>query len=128
VVSLDSSFLIDLLAGVSRAVVKARDLDRSGEPRWLTPPAASEVLFGGYRLGGAYLAHAKFLVDGLPLLPFDRRACHDAGRLESELASRGTPLGQADLFIAAITRLHGERLLTRDKRFRMVPGLAVEEY
>jgi predicted nucleic acid-binding protein len=127
-VSLDSSFLIDLLAGVPRAVVKARELDASGEPRYVTAPAASEVLLGGYRLGDAYLERTRLLVEGLALLPFDQAACHAVGRLGAELASRGTPLGQGDLFIAAISLRHHQRLLTRDRSFGLVPGLVTEGY
>jgi predicted nucleic acid-binding protein len=127
-VSLDSSFLIDFLAGVPRAVEKARILDRTGEPRYVTGPAAAEVLLGAYRLGGAYLARTRFLVDGLALLPFDREACHEAGRLGAEMASRGTPIGQGDLFIAAITLRHRQRLLTRDRSFSLIPDLAIEGY
>jgi predicted nucleic acid-binding protein len=69
-VSLDSSFLIDLLAGGPRAVTKAR----------------------------------------------------------AELPARGTPLGPSDLFIGVITRPQGERLLTRDRSFALVPGPAIESY
>jgi predicted nucleic acid-binding protein len=127
-VSLDSSFLIDLLAGSPRAVLKARELDQTGEPRYLTPPVASEVLVGAFHLGGTYCSRTKTLVDSLPLLAFDRVAYQEAGRLGSELAGRGTPLGQSDLFIAAITLRHGERLLTRDKSFIQVPGLTIEGY
>jgi len=127
-VSLDSSFLIDLLAGSTRAVVKARELDQRREPRFLTAPAASEVLVGAFRLGGAYFARTKILVDSLPLLAFDRPSCHEAGRLGAELVARGAALGQSDLFIAAITLRHGERLLTADRGFLKVPGLVVEGY
>jgi predicted nucleic acid-binding protein len=127
-VSLDSSFVIDLLAGERRAIEKARELDRTGEPRWITAPAAAEVLVGAYRLGGAYLTRTRQLVDSLPLLPFDRASSHEAGRLGSELAARGTSVSGAELFIAAITRRHGERLLTRDQTFGRIPGLAVEGY
>ena len=127
-VSLDSSFLIDLLAGERRAIEKARELDRTGEPRRIAAPAAAEVLIGGYRLGGAYFTRTRQLVDSLPHLPFDRAACHEAGRLGSILTERGTLVGAADLFIAAITLRHGERLLTRDQGFARIPGLAVESY
>jgi predicted nucleic acid-binding protein len=127
-VSLDSSFLIDLLAGELRAVEKARELDRTGEPRWITAPAAAEVLVGAHRLGGAYLTRTRQLVDSLPVLPFDREACHEAGRLGSELLARGASVATADLFIAAVTRRHGQRLLTRDPSFGRIPGLSVEGY
>jgi predicted nucleic acid-binding protein len=62
------------------------------------------------------------------LLPFDQAAYHEAGRLGAELASRGTPIGQGDLFIGAITLRHGQRLLTRDRSFNLIPGLAIEAY
>jgi predicted nucleic acid-binding protein len=128
VVNLDSSFLIDLLAGEPRAVAKAAELDRSEESRCVCAPAAAEVMIGAYRLGGAYLSRAKKLIDSLPLLPFDRAAYHQSGRLGSELQRRGIPLGQGDLFIAAISIQAGERLLTHDRGFSRVPGLAVETY
>lgn len=109
-------------------MAKARELDASAEPRYLTAPSAAEVLLGANRLGGVYLERTRFLVDGLPLLPFDSAAYHTAGRLGAELAARGTPLGQGDLFIAAISLRHGQRLLTRDRAFGMVPGLTIEGY
>lgn len=127
-VNLDSSFLIDLLAGEPRAVTKAAELDRSEESRYVSPPAAAEVMIGAYRLGGVYFSRAKALIDGLPLLAFDRASYHQAGRLGAELQARGIPLGQGDLFIAAISIQHGERLLTRDRGFSKVPGLGVETY
>jgi predicted nucleic acid-binding protein len=128
VVSLGSSFLIDLLAGEPGAVSRAAELDRSSEPRFLTAPAASVVLIGAYRLGGSYFERTRALVDGLPLLAFDRAGYHQAGRLGAELLKRGTPLGQGDLFVAAISMRYGERLLTNDRAFSGVPGLAVETY
>lgn len=127
-VSLDSSFLIDLLDGHPPAVRAAQDLDRRGEPRYVCAPVASEVLIGGYQLGGAYLERTRMLVDGLPLLPFDRTAYHEAGRLGTELLDRGMVLGEADLFIAAISIRYGERLLTHDKAFTRIPRLVVESY
>ena len=127
-VSLDSSFLIDLLLGKPAAIEKAADLDRRSEPRWISAPAASEVLLGGYYVGGPYLERTRVLIDGLLLHPFDRVAYHEAGRIGAELARRGVPLGQADLFIAAIAIRHGQSLVARDAAFSRVPGLRVEPY
>ncbi len=126
--SLDSSFLIDVLDGQPNTVLRARELDREGEARYLTAPAAAELLLGGYFLGGAYPERTRALVDALPLLPLDRESYHAAARLGAKLTRRGTPLGQADLFVAAITKRHGERRLARDKSFRRVPDPAVESY
>lgn len=127
-VSLDSSFLIDLLAGDRSASRRASELDVEGEIQFITAPAAAEVLVGGYRLGGQYLERAKSLVDRLPVLPFDRESYHAAGRLAAELLVRGRPLGQSDLYIAAITLRHDQPLLTRDAGFQRIPGLSVVSY
>ncbi|MGB7123485.1 MAG: PIN domain-containing protein [Thermoplasmata archaeon] len=127
-VSLDSSFVIDLLAGKAPAVTKARELDQGNEPRFITPPAAVEVLVGAHYIGGGYLSRATALVESLPVLPFDRISQHEAGRLGAELIRRGLRLGESDLFIAAISIRHGERLLARDTAFARVPGLSVESY
>jgi predicted nucleic acid-binding protein len=127
-VSLDASFLIDLLAGEGDAVAKGLELDQSREPRFVAPPAAAEVMVGAHVLGGPYLVRTRLLVDNLPVLPFDRFAYNEAGRLGAELLKRGIALGASDLFVAAITLRHGERLLTRDRSFSRVPGLLVETY
>ena len=94
----------------------------------MTPPAAAEVLVGAYRIGGTYLTRTRTLVDNLTLLPFDREAIEEAAKIGAELSERGTPLGQGDLFIAAISKRHGQRLLTRDAGFLRVPGLSLESY
>ena len=125
-VSLNSTYLIDLLDGEEGAVRRAQLLDREGEPRFVT--AAAEVLLGGYRMGGRYLERSQAVVDGLALLPFDREAYHEAARLGAWLSARGTPVGSADLFIAAISKRHGEAVLTRDPAFHRLPGVIVDSY
>jgi predicted nucleic acid-binding protein len=127
-VSLDSSFLIDLLAGDESARHHATLLDNAGKIQFITAPAAAEVLVGGYRAGGRYLDRTKSLLDALPMLPFDRESYHAAGRLAAELLSRGSPVGQSDLYIAAISLRHDQPLLTRDSAFQRIPGLSVLSY
>ncbi len=127
-VSLDSCFLIDVLAGDPDAAQKALELDQRAEPKYVTAPAAAEVLWGGYRLGGTYLERTRKLIDSLALLPFDREAYHEVAQLGASLLARGTPVGQGDLFIAAISKRHGEPVLTRDETLSRIPGLAVVTY
>ena len=48
-------------------------------------------------------------------------------RLWADLAARGTPVGERDLFIAATAVAFGHRVLTRDQRsFPKIPGVDVE--
>ena len=127
-VSLDSTYLIDLLRKVPEAVDRLDQLEREPEPRCVTPPAAAEVLVGAHRFGGKSLRGTQELLASLQWLEFDRESCEIAGRIEAELIGRGDPLGASDLFIAAISLRHGHRLLTRDGHFARVRGLRVETY
>lgn len=128
IVSLETTFLVDLLRGVPAAVARGTALDEAGEPRCVTAPAASELLVGAHHLGGSELARATALLDSLTLLDFDLEACHEAGRIGASLIARGETIGTIDLLIAAITKRHGQRLLTRDIGFARVQGLGVEMY
>ncbi len=128
VVSLETTFLVDLLNGAPAAVARGRALDEAGEPKCVTAPAASELLVGAHYLGGPELARATALLDSLTLLDFDLEACHEAGHIGASLIARGETIGTTDLLIAAITKRHGQRLLTRDRGFARVQGLAVETY
>jgi len=128
VVSLETTFLVDLRSGVPNAVARARELDRTGEPKCIAPPAAAELLVGAYRIGGAQIARTHELLDSLIWLDMDREACEVAGKIGAELLARGEAIGSADLFIAATSKRHGQRLLTRDRGFARVPGLVVESY
>lgn len=127
-VSLDATFLIDLLDGTSEAVEKAEELDGSDEPLEVTPPAAAEVLTGAYFAGGEYLNRTLELVGSLDLLEFDWDASEEVGRIGGDLMRRGQTLGWMDLLIAAVTKRHKRRLLTKDPDFARIPGLVVESY
>lgn len=103
-------------------------LEDAKELRWVTPPAAAEVMVGAHRIGGRPLAVAEEFLSALHWLAFDWESCRLAGQLGAELVVRGSPLAAPDLFIAAITLRHGERLLTRDRGFARVRGLQLETY
>ncbi len=127
-VSLDATFLIDLLDGTAEAVEKAEELDSSDEPLEVTPPSAAEVLTGAYFAGGEYLSRTRELLRGLDLLDFDGDACEEAGRIGADLMKRGQTIGWMDLLIAAVSKRHGRHLLTRDLDFSRIPGLVIESY
>jgi tRNA(fMet)-specific endonuclease VapC len=127
-VSLDTTFLIDLRKGDPAALAKAKALEESGEPKCVTAPVAAELLIGGHRFGGSQLERTRELLGSFLLLEVDMESCEEAGRLGAALISRGETIGGVDLLVAAISKRHGQRLLTRDRAFARVPGLAVETY
>lgn len=61
------------------------------------------------------------------ILPFDEEAAKEHGRLRHAL--RRSPIGERDLFIAAIARVNDLTVVTANVReFERVPGLAVEDW
>ena len=126
--SLETTFLLDLLRDLAGATQLAKRLDASGEPRCVTAPAAAEVLIGAHLQGGRSLEKARDLLDSLILLDFDRESYTEAGRLGALLIERGEEISTPELFIAAISKRHGQRLITRDQGFSRIPGLSVETY
>jgi len=128
VVSLDTTFLIDLRRGHPAAVAKAKAIEASGEARCITAPVAAELLIGAHRFGGVSLERTRELLASLVLLETDMESCEEAGRLGADLIARGETLSGVDLLVAAISKRHGQRLLTRDRSFARVPGLAMETY
>ena len=127
-VNFDSSFLVDFLRGHPAAIERLKKLEGRKETKYVCPPAASEVLVGAALAGEPELARTEALLSSVSWLPFDPESCRVAARIGRDLIMSGEPLGIADLFIAAITVRHGERLLTRDRGFSRVKGLAVETY
>jgi predicted nucleic acid-binding protein len=71
----------------------------------------------------------KTLLPNLPILPFDAAAANQYGKVRAQLERQGTPLGEADLRIAAVALAHGFTVITGNVRhFQRVPGLSVENW
>jgi predicted nucleic acid-binding protein len=62
---------------------------------------------------------------GPRILPFDAAAATEAARISAEAEASGTTITEADAQIAAITRVHGFAIATRDTAPFQAAGLAV---
>ena len=92
-----------------------------------------ELLYGARRRGPLadhlLVQIETRLLPELPVLPFDAAAARRYGEVRSELEQRGTPVGDADLRIAAIALARGLTVVTGNERhFRRVPDLSVENW
>jgi len=92
-----------------------------------------ELYYGARRLaaGGESLVERidSALLPNLAVLPFDVQAARRYGELRAELERAGTPIGDADMRIAAIARTHGLTVVTANARhFQRVAGLPVENW
>ena len=89
-----------------------------------------EVRFGLLRMGRHRLqASFEAMADAMGTVDFDAEAADHAARIRVHLESRGTPIGLADLLIAATARRHNCTLVTHNTReFDRVPDLLLEDW
>lgn len=124
----DTTFLVDYARADEGAVEAARKWLDAGE-RMTTPAvAAAEALVGAHYRGGKELARFLEFLELLDIIPFEAAEAAEAGLIGAEALRRGEPLLGIDLLIAATARHHRGILVSRDKGFSSVAGLAVESY
>lgn len=103
------------------------------EQQFTSSITLGELVFGAHRLGArgdALLERMdRALLPNLSVLPFDTEAARHYGSIRAGLERRGTPIGDADIRIAAIALAHGFTVVTGNVRhFQRVPGLSVENW
>jgi tRNA(fMet)-specific endonuclease VapC len=100
--------------------------------------ATSSITLGELYYGARRLADAgetllgridATLLPNLAVLPFDVEAAKRYGELRADLERAGTPIGDADMRIAAIAKANELAIVTGNVRhFQRVTGLAVENW
>jgi|FLYL01.1.fsa_nt_gi predicted nucleic acid-binding protein len=130
---LDTDVLSNLLRRAPSTALIAKLAAVPPEQQFTSSITWGELIYGAYRLGpqvDVLLDRIEAtLLPNLPVLPFDVAGARRYGELRAELEQRGTPIGDADLRIAAIARAHGLTVVTGNVRhFQRVPGLPVENW
>ena len=86
-------------------------------------------LRSGERAAGLMRKIEETLAPNLTVLSFDAPAARRYGEIRAVLEARGTPVGDADLRIAAIALVRDLAVVTGNERhFRRVPGLRVKNW
>lgn len=98
-----------------------------------TSITTGELVYGAHRVPEQTTALLeridKLIPAHLPVLAFDEPAARSYGQLRATLEKAGTPIGDADLRIAAIALVHGLTVVTANVRhFERVPGLIIENW
>lgn len=127
---LDTNILIYVLSG--RYPQLRSHVDRLAPGR----AATSVVVCGELHYGIARSARREdallrlgALLELVPELPLPSNAAEHYGDIRAELATRGTPTGANDLWIAAHARAAGLTLVTNNVReFERVNGLKLENW
>jgi predicted nucleic acid-binding protein len=108
-----------------------RALWRAGDFLFTTRVNVAEILVGAFRAADPGLERSRIrrLLQPIAILELDEKAGERFGLLKANALQRGRPVGDADLFIAAIAQINNCSLLTRNPRhFRDVSGLRIENY
>ena len=69
------------------------------------------------------------VLPAMTVLGFDLACAREYGRLHAELASQGTPIGTADVQIAATARVHKLTVVTANRRhYERIDGLPLKTF
>jgi tRNA(fMet)-specific endonuclease VapC len=91
----------------------------------------AELFYGAFKSARveSNLALLRHAFSGFQSLPFDDRAAELAGSIRAQLARLGTPIGPADVMIAAIALAVDGILVTHNTgEFGRIPGLQIEDW
>jgi len=126
----DTNVCIRLLNNSSQTVL-TRLVQQQPKDIYLCTVVQMELYYGAYRSTQTErnLSLLERFLSQFAVLPLDSSAAKVAGRIRSELAATGTPIGPSDLLIAAIALTHNLTLVTHNTReFSRVSGLAIEDW
>ena len=130
---LDTDILSNLLRRAPSTALITKLASVPAERQFTSSITLGELVYGAHRLRDrtdALLQRLdETLLPNLPVLPFDASAARRYGEVRAEVERRGTPIGDAELRIAAIALDRNLTVVTGNVRhFQKVPSLAVENW
>ncbi len=127
---LETTFLIDLLKRKPQINFFKDELDKTESVLSIAAPSVKELWAGASLSNFPEKERGKVmeLLESLQFLPLDLNSAKEAGEIEADLIKKGLSIGTEDIMIAAIAKVNGEKLVTRDQHFARIPGLRVLKY
>ena len=132
---LDTTFLVDVLRKDMAALSWLKDTDEVA--LYTSEVNAFELYAGLFRLPrSSKLAlqtrrlELEQVLTRMEVLPFDRSAALESGRILADLLKRGITIGSRDVMIAGVALAHRiPKVLTRNvKHFKPISRIAVDSY
>lgn len=108
---LDSSFLIDLLAGDAGAVAKLEEID---DELLVVPTLVYTEVGVGLDSEGEETRRFEEVMERMTLVPYDAEAARRAVDLQRGLFETGEPVGAVDAMIAGIALARDAAIVTRN--------------
>jgi tRNA(fMet)-specific endonuclease VapC len=117
----DTSIFIDLMKGDAAIAQKLESFSEV----YLSPIVLSELYFGAYRSANPtkHLAKITIIVQNSSLLAVDAETAEMYVAIKLALLSKGNPIPENDMWIAASALQHNLNLYTNDSHFTQVEGV-----
>ena len=130
---LDTDILSNLMKRSPSSALVAKVVQVPPEQQFTSSITLGELVYGAHRLREHTATLMQKIEDALlpnlPILSFDAGAARRYGELRTELERLGTPIGDADMRIAAIALSHELKVVTGNERhFQRVPELEIENW
>jgi tRNA(fMet)-specific endonuclease VapC len=89
-----------------------------------------ELYYGARKSGRsvANLARVDTFAAGNVILDCDQTTAQRYGAIKNELLTRGRPIPENDIWIAAVALQHRLTLVSRDRHFQEIPALQLERW
>jgi tRNA(fMet)-specific endonuclease VapC len=97
---------------------------------FLSSTVLGELYYGARKSSHATanLGRIEELAAAVTILPCDAITARLYGEIKASLRSKGRPIPENDIWIAAVAEQYGLSLATRDEHFNNVAGLAAERW
>lgn len=130
---LDTDILSNLMKRSPLSALVAKVAQVPPEQQFTSSITLEELFYGAHRLKERTAILMQKIEDALlpnlPVLSFDAAAARRCGELRAKLERMGTPIGDADMRIAAIALSHDLKVVTGNERhFQRVSELQIENW
>ncbi len=129
--SLDTSFLIDIMNGKRSALSKVDEIESDGLEQVVPAMTLQELYIG---VGASELPDderrkIQMVIETRPILQTSEEIARKAGKIDRELRNIGQPINVGDATIGATGIVRDESVVTGDPdHFERIPDLNVETY
>ncbi len=127
---LETSFIIDFLRNESNSVSKMKELKDNYISIQVTSPSIFELWSGVTSLEHSESKIKKLseFIQGQIILNLDAESAVRSGTIHGNLVKTGREIDVEDCMIAGIAMRNNIPVLAKDKHFKRIEGLIVEEY
>lgn len=127
---LETTFLIDILLGKTEISELKDELSKTEPILTIAAPSVMEIWMGASisKQPDSKKDKINELISSFTILPLDEKSAKEAGEIESDLIKKGEIIETEDMMIAAIAKVNGEKLVTRDEHYARISGLRMLKY